>query len=111
MADSKSSYKIMKTSTSSIGALQAPYIPTYVSSLVPARSSCRIWDDAFGQERVFIDADASMQEVEALGLEVLKDELSKIGMKCGGTLQQRAERLWHIRGLCENEVRTMRRSV
>ncbi len=52
-----------------------------------------------GMERIFIHAGASVAEVEALGLEVLKDELVKLGMKCGGTLQQRAERLWRVRGV------------
>lgn len=36
----------------------------------------------------------SAAALEALGLEVLKHELTRRGLKCGGTLQQRAERLY-----------------
>ncbi len=34
-----------------------------------------------------------MQRVSAAGADVLKDALTKLGLKCGGTLRQRAERL------------------
>jgi len=57
------------------------------------------WDADLGMERIYVHAGASVAEVEALGLEVLKDELVKLGMKCGGTVQQRAERLWRVRGV------------
>ena len=35
-------------------------------------------------------------QVEELGLNVLKDELSKLGMKCGGTLHERAGRFFKL---------------
>ncbi|WP_411024520.1 hypothetical protein, partial [Salmonella sp. s57936] len=35
-----------------------------------------------------------VEELEALGLERLKVQLMKRGMKCGGTLQERAARLY-----------------
>jgi len=38
-------------------------------------------------------------ELEALGLEALKGELARLGLKIGGTLKQRAERLWATKGL------------
>ena len=34
-----------------------------------------------------------MQHVSAAGADALKDALTKLGLKCGGTLRQRAERL------------------
>lgn len=43
-------------------------------------------------------------ELEALGLERLKRELATRGLKSGGTLQQRAERLWLIRGKSLEDV-------
>ncbi|XP_013789473.1 protein SDE2 homolog [Limulus polyphemus] len=46
----------------------------------------------------------SPQELEALGLDRLKMELMNHGLKCGGTLQQRAQRLWSIRGLEHHEI-------
>jgi len=36
----------------------------------------------------------SAAALEAVGLEVLKAELTRLGMKCGGTLKDRAERLF-----------------
>ncbi|XP_048734619.1 splicing regulator SDE2-like isoform X2 [Ostrea edulis] len=42
---------------------------------------------------------SSSTDLETLGLEKLKALLVERGMKCGGTLQQRAERLFSIKGL------------
>eukprot|EP01091_Cochliopodium_minus_P012030 TRINITY_DN3557_c0_g1_i1.p1 TRINITY_DN3557_c0_g1~~TRINITY_DN3557_c0_g1_i1.p1 ORF type:complete len:330 (-),score=119.61 TRINITY_DN3557_c0_g1_i1:6-995(-) len=43
----------------------------------------------------------SSKELESLGLETLKSLLEKMGAKCGGTLVQRAERLFSIKDLKE----------
>jgi hypothetical protein len=48
-----------------------------------------------------IDSAACAEELESLGLDVMKDELSKLGMKCSGTLKERAERLWQSRGISD----------
>lgn len=40
----------------------------------------------------------SPEELEALGLDRLKEGLEALGLKCGGTLSQRAQRLWSVRG-------------
>jgi splicing factor 3A subunit 3 len=40
----------------------------------------------------------SSSELEALGLDRLKEGLEALGLKCGGTLQDRAQRLWSVRG-------------
>lgn len=40
----------------------------------------------------------SPEELEALGLDRLKEGLEALGLKCGGTLQDRAQRLWSVRG-------------
>jgi splicing factor 3A subunit 3 len=37
-------------------------------------------------------------ELEALGMDRLKEALMALGLKCGGTLKDRAERLWMVRG-------------
>jgi hypothetical protein len=37
-------------------------------------------------------------QLEALGLAPLKAELQRVGAKCGGTLKERAARLWRLRG-------------
>jgi splicing factor 3A subunit 3 len=41
----------------------------------------------------------SAKELEALGLDRLKEGLEAIGLKCGGNLQERAERLYSVKGL------------
>ena len=37
-------------------------------------------------------------ELEALGMDRLKEALEAMGLKCGGTLSDRASRLWSVRG-------------
>jgi len=46
----------------------------------------------------------SAQELEALGLEKLKEELQQRGMKMGGTLKERAERLFAVKGKSVTEI-------
>lgn len=46
----------------------------------------------------------SISALESVGLEPLKAALMTRGMKCGGTLQQRAERLWSVRGKSQEEI-------
>ncbi|KAL7834038.1 hypothetical protein AOLI_G00289980 [Acnodon oligacanthus] len=45
-----------------------------------------------------------VEDLEALGLERLKAELMQRGMKCGGTLQERAARLFSVRGLSPAQI-------
>lgn len=44
------------------------------------------------------------EQLEALGLERLKKELMERGMKCGGTLQERAVRLFSVKGLSPDQI-------
>jgi hypothetical protein len=46
----------------------------------------------------------STAELETLGLDVLKSALMFLGLKCGGTLQQRAERLFSIKGIPREKI-------
>ncbi|XP_065744776.1 splicing regulator SDE2 [Phocoena phocoena] len=57
-----------------------------------------------GQETVDLLAFSSVAEVELLGLEKLKCELTARGLKCGGTLQERAARLFSVRGLAKEQI-------
>lgn len=41
----------------------------------------------------------SVEELEQLGLDRLKSALTALGLKCGGTLRERAARLFSVRGL------------
>ncbi len=38
-------------------------------------------------------------ELEALGIDRLKEALVALGLKCGGSLKDRAQRLWEVRGV------------
>ncbi|KAL4640800.1 hypothetical protein GN956_G11644 [Arapaima gigas] len=51
-----------------------------------------------------LEAFGSSVELEALGLEQLKAELMRLGMKCGGTLQERAARLFAVRGVPKDKI-------
>lgn len=46
----------------------------------------------------------SQSQLEALGADRLKSALDAIGLKCGGTLQQRAARLWSVRGKSPDQI-------
>ncbi|CAE7530320.1 SF3A3 [Symbiodinium microadriaticum] len=46
----------------------------------------------------------SKDELEALGLDRLKGAMEALGLKCGGTLSDRADRLWSVRGVKPNDI-------
>ncbi|KAA0169782.1 hypothetical protein FNF28_01901 [Cafeteria roenbergensis] len=53
---------------------------------------------------VDLEAAASAADLEALGLDALKEELMRRGLKCGGNLRARAQRLWSVRGLAPDAI-------
>ena len=48
-------------------------------------------------------AGLGVEALEAFGLDALKEELRRRGLKCGGTLHDRAERLWQARNTPSGE--------
>lgn len=46
----------------------------------------------------------SAEELEPLGLNHLKIELTRRGLKCGGTLSDRALRLFSVKGLSADQI-------
>lgn len=52
----------------------------------------------------------SEEELQALGMERLKEGLVALGLKCGGTLQDRAARLWSVRGKRPEDIPAALRS-
>jgi splicing factor 3A subunit 3 len=46
----------------------------------------------------------SHQELMTLGLDRLKSALNALGLKCGGTLEERAKRLYGIKGLSHDRI-------
>ncbi|XP_055995006.1 splicing regulator SDE2 [Sorex fumeus] len=57
-----------------------------------------------GGETIDLLAFSSAVEMESLGLEKLKCALLARGLKCGGTLQERAVRLFSVRGLARDQI-------
>jgi len=57
-------------------------------------------------EEIPIDLDhfSNAEELERIGLEKLKSELMKLGLLCGGTLKQRAQRLFSVKGKSIREI-------
>ncbi|MBN3275608.1 SDE2 regulator, partial [Polyodon spathula] len=47
---------------------------------------------------------SSASEMEVMGLERIKTELVVLGLKCGGTLQERAARLFSVRGKSKEQI-------
>ena len=54
-------------------------------------------------EPVDLDQYTSEAQLEALGMDRLKGALMALGVKCGGSLQERAARLWLLKGLKREE--------
>lgn len=66
---------------------------------------CILCYSFFQEDKPFdFDDYSSATEMEVLGLEKLKSLLIERGMKCGGTLQQRAERLFTVKGLDPKDI-------
>ena len=51
-----------------------------------------------------LDTVSSVEELLTYGLDGLKQELMSRGLKCGGTLEQRAERLFSVKGLTQDQI-------
>lgn len=56
------------------------------------------------QVKIALEDYTSAEELESVGLEQLKEELITRGLKCGGTLQQRAQRLFATKGVPLNQL-------
>lgn len=51
-----------------------------------------------------ISAFSTWEELASLGLDRLKSALIALGLKCGGTLEDRAKRLFGTKGLSVDEI-------
>ena len=69
------------------------------SSLKPGKGSCAATAEGDApEEPVDLSKYGSAEELEALGLNRLKAELQRVGLKCGGSLADRAARLFLLKG-------------
>lgn len=59
---------------------------------------------ANSESMIDLDSYRSAQELMGLGLDCLKSELQVRGLKCGGTLEDRAKRLFSVRGKRSHEI-------
>ncbi|XP_030275318.1 splicing regulator SDE2 isoform X2 [Sparus aurata] len=57
-----------------------------------------------GRSLLDLSSVSSVDQLQSLGLDVLKEELMSRGLKCGGTLTERAARLFSIRGLTPDQI-------
>lgn len=101
----KFSSKIRQKSCKFLGNRTWLTVPCRERSLFYIFPLCFVlFSQDIGQESVDLLAFTSVAEVELLGLEKLKCELTARGLKCGGTLQERAARLFSVRGLAKEHI-------
>jgi hypothetical protein len=68
-----------------------------IGSFAGLRGSSEPEPEAPAAAPVQLSMVSGAEELEALGLDALKEELRRRGLKCGGTLAERAARLWQAR--------------
>lgn len=72
--------------------------------VLPPPSSGKPSSDSAEQESINLDDYSSPAELEECGLDRLKSALMERGMKCGGTLEERAQRLFSVKGLEPGQI-------
>lgn len=99
--------------TSMIGGIVLPPPPTASQSTISTSSSKNNdkednpKDDKTrkgGEEPIDLDSFTSALHMEFLGMERLKAELFRLGLKCGGSLTERANRLFSIKGVARDQI-------
>lgn len=55
-------------------------------------------------EPIDLDQYSGPEDLQALGMEHLKMDLMRRGLKCGGSLEERAQRLFSVRGLSPEDI-------
>lgn len=62
------------------------------------------FSNEWSKKRIDLNNVDSWEELSSLGLDKLKNELQALGLKCGGTLEDRAKRLFSVRGKRPEEI-------
>ena len=60
--------------------------------------------EEFSEIDLETDEFSLIENIEKLGNEWLKKELMRRGLKCGGTLQEKALRLFSVRGILPQDI-------
>ncbi|CAG2166099.1 unnamed protein product [Oppiella nova] len=103
LSDDKTSDEVVETVMSS--APTEPEVTTSDSVAEPiASTSSEAPKEAVVYEPLDLMAYESVDQLESLGLDRLKHALTALGLKCGGTLTERANRLLSIRGLDTKDI-------
>jgi len=105
MIDEKKSQENGETSKDEFGLQESKKTelsPSSVEKAVSLSTDCL--DVLQIAESLELDVHDSAESLEELGLEVLKAALMARGVKCGGTLQERARRLYSLKGLKPDEI-------
>lgn len=74
------------------------------ASLTTQKSSTKSVFTMITPKDVDLNAINSVEELEALGMDELKAILFSMGLKCGGNLNERARRLFSVKGLNKHEI-------
>lgn len=84
----------------------SPNMSPKSDSRCPSLMEHKVVMDSNPQEDSILDLNRfnSAEELESLGLNQLKLALSERGLKCGGTLKERAERLYSVKGLSNDQI-------
>ena len=74
--------------------------PTEIRSVQDAASDVKVEtkNTSLLQRTIELENYADAQQLQDLGPDVIKQELQRMGIKCGGTLEERARRLWSTKG-------------
>nr|CAG4642985.1 EOG090X0OE5 [Evadne anonyx] len=91
-----------------VGNLDAKVSPAYEPSAEPVVKEAPPKAPVTAEPEVFepinLDTIESEQELELLGLAHIKQELQSRGLKCGGSLSERASRLFSVKGLNNDQI-------
>ncbi|XP_033123298.1 replication stress response regulator SDE2-like [Anneissia japonica] len=79
-------------------------LPPPIDESVEKTSIANETGNSSRNEEVDLEQFLTASELECVGLERLKMALMNRGLKCGGTLQERATRLFSVKGLAEDQI-------
>lgn len=82
----------------------AAFVKQWDSKAVPGWFTEADREKATNEPMIELESYKSHDQLMELGLDCLKSELQVRGLKCGGSLEERAKRLWAVRGKSPEEI-------
>lgn len=80
-------------------SIRSVKVPTSSSTIVNNHSAEPVDVKESETEPLDLDSFSSAEDLMSLGLDKLKSHLIAMGVKCGGTLHERATRLFSLKGI------------